>query len=128
MLEAKQQHEDRERITNYFFTDVFRLYLPYSQDNKRSPKSWKREEQLTRLHILPVVKNIPLNKIAPFHLEQLKKKMGDNGQSARSIRYALAVVRQVFNFAIREGLFPGPNPAAGGIVTRPQEDKKKRVT
>jgi len=124
LVKARQQ-EQEEEVKNLSFGDVFTKYLIYSQHNKRSEKSWKREEQLTRLHILPVFKNLPLGKIAQIQLERLKKNMADAGLTPRTVRYALAVVRQVFNYAIREGLFAGQNPAAGGKVTRPQEDNRK---
>lgn len=114
-----------EEIKNLSYADIFGKYLIYSQNNKRSAKSWKREEQLTRLHILPVFKNTPLGKISQIQLERLKKNMTDAELTARTIRYALAVVRQVFNYAIRENLFSGQNPAAGGKVVRPQEDNRK---
>jgi integrase len=124
-LQAEQAQQEKKRISGLSFSDVFTIYLTYSQANKRSDQSWKREEQLTRLHIVPVVKNLPLQKIAPFHLERMKKRMADGGSSPRTIRYALAVVRQVFNFAIREGLFMGQNPAAGSKVLRPKADNRK---
>lgn len=120
-----QQQKKEEEIKNLSYADIFGKYLIYSQNNKRSAKSWKREEQLTRLHILPVFKNTPLGKISQIQLERLKKNMTDAGLTARTIRYALAVVRQVFNYAIREGLYSGQNPAAGGKVVRPQEDNRK---
>ena len=124
LLVAQQKKQDEE-IKNLSFGDVFAKYLIYSQHNKRSEKSWKREEQLTRLHILPVFKNMPLGKIAQIQLERLKKNMADEGLTPRTIRYALAVVRQVFNYAVKVGLFEGQNPAAGGKITRPQEDNRK---
>ncbi|MDO9042531.1 MAG: site-specific integrase [Desulfocapsaceae bacterium] len=123
--QEKAVQEKEEKIKNLSYADIFSKYLIYSQNNKRSAKSWKREEQLTRLHIIPVFKSLPLGKIAQIHLERLKKNMADAGLSPRTVRYALAVVRQVFNYAIREGVFTGQNPAAGGKVVRPQEDNKK---
>jgi len=119
------EQKKREEIKNLSYADIFSKYLIYFQNNKRSAKSWKREEQLTRLHILPVFKNTPLGKISQIQLERLKKNMADAGLTARTVRYALAVVRQVFNYAIRESLFSGQNPAAGGKVVRPQEDNRK---
>lgn len=123
--QEKAVQDKEEKIKNLSYADIFSKYLIYSQNNKRSAKSWKREEQLTRIHILPVFKSMPLGKIAQIHLERLKKNMTDAGLSPRTVRYALAVVRQVFNYAIREGVFTGQNPAAGGKVVRPQEDNKK---
>ena len=124
LADAAQQ-EEKDKIKALSFGDVFAKYLIYSQHNKRSEKSWKREEQLTRLHILPVFKNMPMEKIAQIQLERLKKNMADDGLTPRTVRYALAVVRQVFNYAAKMGLFAGQNPAAGGKITRPQEDNRK---
>jgi integrase len=125
ILAAARQQKQADLIRNTSFEKVFSKFLIYSQQNKRSEKSWKREEQLTRIHILPVFKDLPLGKIAPIQLERLKKNMAEGGLTPRTVRYALAVVRQVFNYAIREGLFSGLNPAAGGKVARPQEDNRK---
>jgi integrase len=50
--------------------------------------------------------------IAPFHLEKLKKVMAEGGQSPRSIEYALAVIRQIFNTAKRLGIYGGESPTS----------------
>jgi len=136
-LAEKRQLEDsrREEVTrqaelqekaDISFAKIFTdSYLPHIQANRKNPRNAKRDEQIYRLHIQPVFKNLPLRKISQINLERLKKNMADAGQSPRSIRYALAVVRQVFNFAIRTNLYDGQNPAAGGRVERPKEDNKK---
>ena len=124
-LSAAQEKQQSEQSRNVSFADIFGRYLIYSKGNKRSEKSWKREEQLARLHIFPSCGSLPLSEIAPSHLECVKNNMAIAGLSSRSIQYALAVVRQIFNYAIREGVFTGQNPAAGGIVARPKEDNKK---
>lgn len=124
-LEEAAQRREKEKIKALSFGDVFAKYLVLSQHNKRSEKSWKREEQLTRLHIMPVFKNMPMEKIAQIQIERLKMNMADAGLTPRTIRYALAVIRQVFNYAAKVGLFTGQNPAAGGKITRPQEDNRK---
>ena len=50
--------------------------------------------------------------IAPFHLEKLKKVMAEGEQSPRSIEYALAVIRQIFNTAKRLGVYGGESPTS----------------
>jgi len=49
--------------------------------------------------------------------------MKNSKLSPRSIKYSLAVVRQVFNFARRNGVFLGENPVLR--VTLPQEDNRR---
>jgi len=52
--------------------------------------------------------------------------MLDAGRSPGSIQYALAVVRQVFNYAIQNRLFDGRNPAdKTGGVKRPKVDNRR---
>jgi len=67
-----------------------------------------------------------LSDIAPFDLEKIKKTMTKAGRAGRSIVYALAVVRQVFNYALTNDLYTGKNPAGpAGKVKRPTTDNKR---
>lgn len=91
-----------------FFTDS---YLPLARADKK-PRSVGREEGLYKKWIKEVIGNFTMKEIAPFHLEKLKKSMMDGGQSPRSIEYALAVVRQIFNTARRLGVYEGEAPTA----------------
>jgi integrase len=56
-------------------------------------------------------------------MERIKKNMLDAGKAARSIQYALAVIRQVFNHAIKNEMFAGGNPATK--VGSPRVDNKR---
>jgi integrase len=125
-----------EAIKNLTFAEVFDEYLVYSKLKKKNPRSWKREEQLFRLHVSPVIGKLPLSKIAEVpHLRNLQKNMEKAGSSPRTIRYALHVVRIVFHFAMDEGYFSGTNPALEKSrnavsqkrsgISYPQEDNKK---
>ena len=130
--ERKQEADNR----NMSFGKIFELFLVASKDKKKNPRSWKREEQLARLHIFPVIHDLPLSKIAHIpHLRTIQKNMEAKGLSPRTIRYAFHVVRIVFHFAMDEGYFSGSNPAlekSKNAVSKkrsgidyPQEDNKK---
>jgi integrase len=107
--QAKQVREEKEAITfDDFFTDT---YLPQAKADKKT-KSVEREEGLYGKWIKAVIGHFPLKDIAPFHLEKLKKVMADSGQSPRSIEYALAIVRQVFNTAKRLRVYGGESPTS----------------
>lgn len=122
--ETKQKEEDRK--ANITLAEIFTdHYLPVSKENKRSEQSWKREEQLFRLWVSPSVGNKSMREIAPIHLEKIKKSMTNAGRAPRSIQYMLATVRQVFNYAIANSLYHGPNPAAGRSVKRPTIDNRR---
>lgn len=136
----KEQVEQKkqEDIRSLSFSDIFASYLVHSQAKKKNPRSWKREEQLARLYLFPMIGKLPLNKIGRVpHLQKIQSDMTKGGSSPRTIRYVLHVVRIVFNFAGDEGLYSGDNPArekkkasvssnAAGIEYPQQDNKKDR--
>ncbi len=97
-------------------------YVPNARLNK-SKASCDKEEGFFRNWMDGVLGTKPLADIAPFDLERLKKTMLDAGKSPKTTHYCLAVVRQVFNFAKRNGLFQGDNPVA--FVKKPVSDNRR---
>jgi len=123
LKEAERAEEKRQKREQTTFNQIFLdSYFPQAKANK-TPRSYKREESLFRLWISPVIGHLPLKDIAPIHMERIKKDMADEGRAPRSIRYALAVVRQVFNFARYNNLFKGEPPTAN--VKMPQKDNRR---
>ncbi len=105
--EKRRIKEARENIPlSTFFYDT---YWPLAKRDK-VPMSWKREESLMRLWVLPVIGKKPLHNISAIDLERIKKQMSDEGRTPRSVQYALATIRQVFNVARRLGFYNGDNP------------------
>jgi integrase len=102
-----REKSERERVS---FADYWKdTYFPHSKDSKAF-KSHDRERSLFERWIKLVIGAMPFKDIAPIHIEKIKKKMVDAGKSSRSIQYALAVVRQVYNDARRHGVFMGESP------------------
>ncbi|HCC53488.1 MAG TPA: integrase [Desulfobulbaceae bacterium] len=124
----EQEEQDKQTaIETLTFSDIFHTkYLLHTQANRRNPRSWKSEESLFRIWIGPVIGNKPLGDIAPIDLEKIKKAMATAGRAGSSIVYALAVVRQVFNYALTNDLYTGKNQAGpAGKVNRPKFDNKR---
>jgi site-specific recombinase XerD len=114
----KQKH-----IENISFAQIFtEQYYPHAQNDK-DPQSYERERSLFKKWINPIIGTLPFKDIAPIHLEKIKKNMKDAGLADRSREYALAVIRQVFNFAFRNDLFSGDNPVKK--VKIPKSDNKR---
>jgi integrase len=130
VLSEEQQRKQLKKAQNTPFDEIITTrYLPYIQANRRNQKAVSTEMGIYRLWIKPVIGILPLPKIAQLpHMEAIKAKMKDAGKSPRTIRYALDIVRQVFNFADIEGIYQGRNPAAGRKVKRPQEDNRRNRT
>ena len=111
---------EKDAITfDAFFTDT---YLPQAENDKK-PRTVEREKGLFNVWIKNAIGRLPMKDIAPFHLEKLKKTMKDGEQSPRSIEYALAVVRQVFNVAKKMKVYRGENPTAD--VDAPKVDNSR---
>jgi len=123
--EAKAAAEAQAANESLTFKDIFtEQYFPIANGDK-SPKSCDRENHLFSKWIRPTIGDLPLKHISPIHLERLKKTMRDSELSDRSIQYALALVRQVFNFAYRHNLFNGENPAHKINIPRPNNRRTR---
>jgi len=121
--EAEQAEKERRSLENITFNHIFlNRYLPYGKNN-RDEKTNRREEDLFKLWLSPVIGDLPLKEVSPFHLERIKKEMSDAGRSPRTVSYALAVTRQVFNFAKFNNLYSGEVPVAK--VKMPNADNKR---
>ena len=119
--ETRQQEADRLAAITVaeFFASA---YFPHAKAHKK-PDSWGSEERLFRLWIAPVIGNFSFPKIVPFHLDKIKanmrsghrkntapKKSKPRPLTPASINHALAVIRQIWNFARREGIVAGDWP------------------
>lgn len=119
---VKQKKAKAKRQALSFQKIFTKQYFPQAQADK-DRQSYNRELSLFNKWIKPVIGPLPLNDIAPIHLEKIKKSMKDAGRAPRSIQYALAVIRQVFNWSYRNSLFNGENPVKK--VRIPSVDNKR---
>ena len=118
---VEREKKLKEQITFREFFD--KSYYPQRKGNV-TEKSYKREEQLSRLWINPVIGDMPFVKITVIELDEIKENMAKVGRSPRTIRYALAVIRQMFNYAKFSMAYTGPSPIDN--VKFPQADNKRR--
>ena len=123
----EQDRQQKEKARNITFGEIFtERYFPQVQNTRRSLKTIQREEALFRLWIAPVIGGRPIREVMPLHLEKIKKAMTKAGRAARSVQYCLAIIRQVFNYALMNNLFAGKNPAGStGGVKRPTLDNRR---
>ena len=107
--EIRRKQEAAQKIT---FADFFRdTYLPQAEANKVAD-SVKREKNLFELYIKPVIGNKTFKEITPLDLEHIKEGMFKAQKAPRSVQYALAVVRQIFNLANILDVYKGDNPVS----------------
>ena len=118
--EAAKAKEKRESV---MFGDFFATsYLPTAKTAK-AEKSWKVEEIYFRNFLKPVMEKMRFKDIAPVTVERVKKRMLDMGKAPRTVQYALAVIRQVWNMAKRDGVVDTESPTKR--VKVPKVDNKR---
>jgi len=113
----------KKKKQNITFDEFFnQKYLPFAETNKNRV-SCGREKQLYNTWIKPTIGDKALKDISSFDIEKIKKIMKDNGKAPRTIEYALAVVRQVFNKASDWGIYSKSNPVSK--VKKPKKDNRR---
>jgi integrase len=118
--EAEKRRAEKENVSfASYFTDS---YFPVAKANK-DWESARREESLFNLWINTVIGKMPFKDIRPFHIEKIKKSMSDAKKAPRSIQYALAVIRQVFNHAKRNRVHVVESPTI--MVSKPKINNKR---
>lgn len=86
-------------------------------------KAFPREESIYAKWIAPHIGTLRLSEVGAIHLEQIKKEMFEALLAPRTIQYSLAIIRQLFNFAIKHDLISCENPVSK--VSMPKFDNRR---
>jgi|APMed6443717190_1056831.scaffolds.fasta_scaffold28828_1 site-specific recombinase XerD len=86
-------------------------------------KAFSREKSIYEKWIAPSIGTKRLSEVAAIHLEQIKQEMDDAVLAPRTIQYSLAIIRQLFNFAIKHDLISSENPVSK--VYMPKFDNRR---
>jgi integrase len=93
-------------------------YLPFARSNKRS---WNTDETILRLHILPTLGSVPLDKILPTMVAELVERLHAKGYATGTTNRVIVLLRFVFNLA-RKWNVPGTsNNATEGLALHPEK-------
>lgn len=115
-LKEKAEQREQEKIANeaanMTFSELFEEYYQPHIQNKDKKSTYDREVHLYKKWLKPVLGGVKLNLISRISLIRVLQPMEKKGLSTRSKNYAIALIRQVFNFAIKNELFAGENPTA----------------
>ena len=90
----------------------------YAQPNT-APKTFRRYEQIVRVHLLPVIGGTPLAKLRPLHIQEVYTQVLEKGVSARTALHCHRVLREALQHALKWQLIPR-NPADAVQPPRPQ--------
>ena len=108
-----------------FSTLIQEHYLPFAKNTKRS---WRTDETVLRLHILPAIGSVPLDQVPNSAITKLISQMREKGYSAGTTNRVLVLLRYIFNLA-RKWNVPGAreNPTAG-LHTAPEMHRERFLT
>ena len=81
-------------------------FLPWAMTNK---KSWKEDQSRWTHHVEPHLALKRLSRITPADIQGLLDRMPGHAPATR--KQVLALVKRLFNWSIKAGLYDGPNPA-----------------
>lgn len=113
--QAKKANEEalkQELLKDITFATLFEEHYKHHIKLKDKKSTYEREVVLFEKWLKPFLGDVKLSLISRISLVSILNKMKKVGLSNRTQNYAIALTRQVFNFAIKEELFSGNNPAA----------------
>ena len=93
--------------------DIWKRYLPWAQENK---KSWKSDMYIYQKHLQPLFEKKQLDQISPFDVEKLMltMKQGKNQHgkpyAPATIKHVVVLLSRLFTVAGKWGMYDGLNP------------------
>lgn len=129
-LRDKNNQREQERIANeaanMTFSELFEEYYQPHIQNKDKKSTYDREVNLYKVWLRPFLGDVRLNLISLKSLTRLIQAMDKKHLSNRTKHYAVALTRQVLNFAIRNDLFSGENLAARFDELKKDDNRRMR--
>ncbi|MBF0588669.1 MAG: tyrosine-type recombinase/integrase [Magnetococcales bacterium] len=113
---SQARRRSREALT---FSQLAEKYLEARADSKRTIYD---DRNKLDLRLIPAWGKRPINLITSRHVRQVITKLKADGRAVATCNRYLALIRVMFNFAIREGLLED-NPAA--TIKVEQENNKR---
>ncbi|MCZ4368781.1 site-specific integrase [Sulfitobacter dubius] len=99
-------------------------YLPYVKTYKAS---WKTDETLLRVHLIPAFGSKHLDEITKDDVIKFRQAALRTDAKPGSINRRLILLRYIFNLAVRDWEVPGvPSNPTNGVALLPENNKKER--
>ena len=70
------------------------------------PTTWRRYEQLLRIHVLPALGGLPLTRLEPHHIQHLYADLLAHGMPGNTVRLLHAVFRRAMGQAAKWSMVP----------------------
>ena len=122
----REQESIANETANMTFAELFEEYYQPHIQNKDKKSTYDREVNLYKVWLKPFLGDVKLNLICRISLIRLINAMNKKRLSNRTKRYAIALTRQVFNFAIKNELFSGENAAAKFDELKKEDNQRRK--
>ena len=126
ILGSDPQQERKELRTIPTLAEFVRdSYLPFVKNAKRS---WRTDETVLRIHILPKLGHLPLDQISDENVADLLRRLRDAEYASGTTNRVLILIRFIYNLGRKWGV-PGcgKNPATG-LKTVPDVCRERFLT
>ncbi len=108
---------DAENLT---LAGYLNRWLEASIRGSVSKSTFERYEQLSRVHIAPMIGKVELKKLTPAHVQGLYRAKLEEGLAERTVRYIHATLRKALSQAVKWQLVPR-NVADAATAPRPRK-------
>jgi integrase len=113
--DPQQERKDLREIPT-LSTFVRESYLPFVKNAKRS---WRTDETVLRIHILPRLGNLALDEITDEDVADLLRRLRDAGYASGTTNRALVLIRYIFNLGRKWGVAGCSKNPTTGLKTVP---------
>src|SRR6516162_10938663 len=120
-----QEQREMLREIPTFAELVRESYLPFAKSAKRS---WRTDETVLRLHILPKLGRLALDEISSQSIGEILRRMQDNGYASGTTNRVLILLRYIFNLAKKWGIASVQNNPAAELKTAPDVCRERFLT
>jgi integrase len=117
-----QQDRQNRRAIPTLRSFVEAHYLPFIKGYKRS---WKTDETVLRVHMLPELGRYFLDEITPEFIIDLTNKMRAAGYAPGSVARVIIILRYVFNLAVKWKVLSRVTNPASGIPVPPDVQRSR---
>ena len=104
---------------------VSESYLPFAKNTKRS---WRTDETVLRLHILPELGHTTLDQLSDQNIAELLRQLRDTGYASGTTNRVLVLLRFMFNVGRKWGVPGCKNNPTTGLKTTPDVCRQRFLT
>jgi len=120
-----QKQREELRAIPTLRTFIHEQYLPFAKTAKRS---WRTDEMMFRLHILPAIGKMPMDEISDAPIARLLQRMRDRGYASGTTNRVLVLLRYAFNLAKKWQVAGVSRNPTEGLSTEPEVGRERYLT